>query len=139
MFPRFARNGFVGLGAHSRLGDLLVTNIQAVGDLPVSSTFWSKRVNRFRFFVNHSLYHGFRSLHHTNYLALTQFTVTRRTLSHDSCPAHGCLRLVALSGTHFIQSLGSPGDTGGFSVFASKHHLLSDLVSHAARLRPRHK
>ncbi len=68
---------YAGLGACYRPGSVWTTRTQAINVLPASNTIWSSVTTTSACYI-HGLYHRFRYLHLTSYLALTQFVVTRR-------------------------------------------------------------
>ena len=94
---------FIGLGACSRPGDLRITRAEQIAALPISITFWFKRVSHFRLSMNNDLYRRFTCVHHTDYLALIRLVAARRVRLLRLIP-RALRRFVALSGPLFIQA-----------------------------------
>ncbi len=95
---------YAGLGACYRPRSMWTTRTQSINVLPASDTIWSSVTTTSACYI-HGLYHRFRYLHLTSYLALTQSVVTRRVRLSRFAPRttlSSCF--VTLSGQLFIHA-----------------------------------
>ncbi len=76
--PTFRNEKCAGLGACYRPGSLVATETQTIIVSPTSITVLVQACKPLPLVHIHGLYHRFRYLHPTSYLALAQFVVTRR-------------------------------------------------------------
>ena len=76
----------------------------------------------------------FTCVHHTDYLALTQFAITRRmhVLRFASRARSPSLHCQARS---LFRTLDSSGDTNGFAIFYIENTSLNDIVSHVGTIK----
>ena len=77
-----------------------------------SAPFWLKRSATYACYGSRS-FHEFTFVHHTNYLALTQFVATRRAVLSRFLPRRKKTASLHCQGCSLFKPLGSPNSTGG--------------------------